>query len=206
MSQDRAQDAASASRPRDSRPCANHNCVMSAPRILLGRIGAAHGIRGDVLVASFTEPPESIASYGPLWDSSGTRTFRIHVVRVTAKGVIVRIDGVADRTAAEALRGTELWIERARLPAAEANEFYHVDLIGLRAVAPDGGIVGRVVAVENYGAGDLLDIRLEGTSRTELVPFTDAFVPEVDVAGGRVVVRIPEEAPDEDDDPQADRP
>lgn len=179
---------------------------MPNSRILLGRIVAAHGIRGDVLVASFTQRPEDIAAYGALSDAAGTRAFRLRVVRVTAKGVVARIEGVGDRSAAEALRGAELWIDRARLPAADANEFYHADLIGLAAVSPTGAVVGRVVGVENYGAGDLLDIRLEGTGRTELVPFTGAFVPEVDVAGGRLVVRMPDEAAEDDDGPEGGEP
>lgn len=179
---------------------------MPNSRILLGRIVAAHGIRGDVLVASFTQRPEDIAAYGALSDAAGTRAFRLRVVRVTAKGVVARIEGVGDRSAAEALRGAELWIDRARLPAADADEFYHADLIGLAAVSPTGAVVGRVVGVENYGAGDLLDIRLEGTGRTELVPFTDAFVPEVDVAGGRLVVRMPDEAAEDDDGPEGGEP
>jgi 16S rRNA processing protein RimM len=157
-------------------------------RILLGRIAGAHGLKGEVLVHAFTAAPEDIAAYGALEDASAERTLAVRVVRIGEKGVIARIEGVEDRTAAEALKGTELWLARERLPPPEAGEFYHADLIGLAAFAPDGTPVGTVVAVQNYGAGDLIEIRLAGSRRTELVPFTDAFVPEVDVAGGRVVV------------------
>jgi 16S rRNA processing protein RimM len=163
-------------------------------RILLGRIAGAHGIRGEVLIHTYTEAPENIGAYGALSDASGERQFKIKVVRVTPKGVIARVAGVADRNAAEALKGVELFVDRARLPAAADGEFYYADLVGLTAVNAEGGTVGKVVAVHNFGAGDLLEIRLTGSSKTELVPFRDAFVPEVDLAARRVVVVLPSAA------------
>jgi 16S rRNA processing protein RimM len=158
-------------------------------RILLGRIAAAHGIRGEVLVKTFTERAEDIASYGPLDDGRGS-TFKVEVVRVTPKGVVARIEGVGDRNGAEALKGAALYVDRARLPQTDEGEFYHADLIGLAAVDPEGCPLGEVVAVLNYGAGDLLEVRLAESGKTELVAFTDAFVPEVDLAARRVVVRL----------------
>ena len=134
-------------------------------RILLGRIAGAHGIRGEVLIKTFTEAPENIGAYGPLSDASGTRTFKIKSVRATPKGVVARLAGVDDRNAAEALKGIELYVERARLPAAAEGEFYHADLIGLTAVDGDGKPIGEIVAVQNFGAGDLLEIRLAGSSQ-----------------------------------------
>ena len=160
-------------------------------RILLGRIAGAHGIRGEVLIKTFTEAPENVGAYGPLSDESGTRIFKLKSVRATPKGVVARLQGVDDRNGAEALKGIALYIERERLPAAAEGEFYHADLIGLAAVDGDGKPVGEIVAVQNYGAGDLLEIRLAGSSKTELVPFTDAAVPEVDIAARRVVVVLP---------------
>lgn len=165
-------------------------------RILLGRIAGAHGIRGEVLVHTFTEAPENIGTYGALSDAGGTRQFKLKVVRVTPKGVVARVAGIDDRNAAETLKGVELYVERARLPAAE-GEFYYVDLVGLTAVDADGKTIGSVAAVQNFGAGDLLEIRLSGSSKTELVPFRDAFVPEVDLAARRVVVLLPSAAPDD---------
>jgi 16S rRNA processing protein RimM len=159
-------------------------------RVLLGRIAGAHGIRGEVLIRSFTERPEDIAAYGPLGDG-GSRTFQIESARATAKGVVARLSGIADRNAAEALKGTELYVERDRLPAAEEGAFYHADLIGLAAVDPEGRPLGEIVAVHNYGAGDLLEVRLAESGRTEFVAFTQAFVPEIDLAGGRAVVVLP---------------
>jgi 16S rRNA processing protein RimM len=160
-------------------------------RILLGRIAGARGIRGEVLIKTFTAAPENVGAYGPLSDESGTRTFKLKSARATPKGVVARLHGVDDRNGAEALKGIALYIERERLPAAAEGEFYHADLIGLAAVDGDGKPIGEIVAVQNYGAGDLLEIRLTGSSKTELVPFTDAAVPEVDIAARRVVVVMP---------------
>jgi 16S rRNA processing protein RimM len=159
-------------------------------RILLGRIAGAHGIRGEVLIRTFTERPEDIAAYGPP-DDGGGRTFRIEAARVTPKGVVARIAGVSDRDAAEALQGTQLYVDRDRLPAPGEGEFYHADLIGLAAVDPEGRPLGEIVGVHNYGAGDLLELRLAGSGKTELVAFTEAFVPEIDLAARRVVVLLP---------------
>lgn len=165
----------------------------------MGRIAAAHGIRGEVVVHSYADDPRDIAAYGPLADKSGTRAFVLKLIGVSSKGIVARIEGIGDRTAAEALRGTELYVERTQLPAPDPEEFYHVDLIGLEAVSPEGSPLGVIVGVENYGAGDLLDIRPVGGGQSAFVPFTEAFVPEVDLAAGRVIVRMPVEAADDDD-------
>ena len=141
-------------------------------RILLGRIAGAHGIRGEVVIHAYTASPEDIGAYGQLTDASGARSFQIEIVRVTPKGV-------------------ELYVDRDRLPAAAEGEFYHADLIGLAAVDPAGQAIGEIVGVQNYGAGDLLEIRLAGSAKTELVPFTDACVPEVDVRAKRAVIVLP---------------
>lgn len=166
-------------------------------RILLGRIAGAHGIRGEVVIHAYTGAPEDIGAYGPLADADGVRSFAIASARATAKGVVARIKGVADRNAAEALKGVELYVDRARLPAAADGEYYHADLIGMAAVDAEGNPVGEIVAVQNFGAGDLLEVRLVGSHKTEFVSFTDAAVPEVDIAAGRVVVVMP--AADETD-------
>jgi 16S rRNA processing protein RimM len=164
-------------------------------RILMGRIVGAHGIRGDVLIDSYASEPQAIAAYGPLQTEDGSRQFKLSVVRLSAKGVIGHIAGIDDRTAAEKLKGLALYVDRGRLPDAGEDEFYRADLVGLTAEDPDGGKIGSIVAVENYGAGDILELRLEGQSKTELIPFSDAFVPVVDIAGGRVVVILPQAEP-----------
>jgi 16S rRNA processing protein RimM len=160
-------------------------------RILIGRITAAHGIRGDVVVDSFTSEPQALDAYGQLESEDGTRRIELSVERVTPKGVIAHVKGVDDRNGAEALKGFALYVDRARLPAAADDEYYHADLVGLAAEDSQGRKLGTIVAVENFGAGDILELRLDGRAKTELIPFSDAFVPIVDVAGGRVVVALP---------------
>ena len=167
--------------------------MSTAPQnlILLGHISSAHGIRGEVVVKSYTADPADIASYGPLTDKTGTKTYELSVVRLDKKGVIARVKGIADRTAAETLRGTELYILRESLPEADDDELYHADLIGLAAVTADGTLVGDVVAIQNFGAGDLLEIRLTGTERTEFVPSDEDFVPAIDLDTRRVTIVMP---------------
>lgn len=173
----------------------------SAKRILLGRISAAHGIRGDVLVKSYAAAAADIAAYGPLSSADGMRSFRLKALRTTAKGgVICHIAGVDDRNAAEALAGTDLYVDRARLPPPADGEYYHVDLIGLSAVDPYGELLGEVIAIHNYGASDLLEVRVLNQPATELVPLTESFVLSVDLAAGRIVVALPQTAPDDDTD------
>jgi 16S rRNA processing protein RimM len=155
-------------------------------RILLGRIAGAHGLKGDVLIHSFAEVPESIAAYGPLSDAAGRKTHTITRARATAKGVVARLAGIADRAAAEELKGVELYVARERLPPPAEDEFYHADLIGLLAVDPEGRPFGRIAAIHNFGAGDLIEIALAGSGKTELVPFSATTVP-----AGRAVIVLP---------------
>jgi 16S rRNA processing protein RimM len=166
--------------------------AKEADRVLLGHIGAAHGIRGEVVVVTYTAEPEAIAGYGPLEDEAGSAKFALTVVRTSGKGLICRVAGISDRNAAEALRGTGLYLPRSRLPPPQAEEFYLADLIGLVAVDSEGRTIGSVVAVQNFGAGDLVEIRLAGTRRSEFLPFTKVCVPLVDLDGGRIVVAPPD--------------
>lgn len=161
--------------------------------ILLGRAGAAHGIKGDVSVTTFTGDPAAIGSYGALTDKTGSKSYKVRVVRLTPKGsVIARFEGVNDRNGAEAMNGIDLYVERQSLPAAAEGEYYHADLIGLKAVDPNGAAVGEIIAVENFGAGDLLEIRLAGGGDTAFVPFTNACVPAIDIEAARATVIMPE--------------
>lgn len=161
-------------------------------RVLLGTIASAHGIRGEVVLRTYTGDPEAIAGYGPLSDSDGRRNFKIKSARLTPKGVIARLDGIADRNAAEALRGVDLYVARARLPKPADKEYYYADLIGLSARNEGGEEIGWIVNVVNFGAGDLLEIRFNDTKQTDYVPFTDACVPNVDVGAGFVTLVMPE--------------
>lgn len=170
-----------------------------AKRVVVARIGAAHGIRGEVRVKSFTAVPTDVSAYGPLEAADGRR-FTVAAARPVPASpdmLVVRFREVADRNAAEALNGTELSIPRERLPAPDEDEFYHADLIGLAAVAPDGAPLGRVIAIPNYGAGDLLEIA-PPAGPTLLVPFTRVHVPDIDLAAGRLSVVLPEEVEGED--------
>ncbi len=161
-------------------------------RVLLGRIGAAHGLKGEVRLLSYVDDPQAIAGYGPLEDEAGARSFTIAALRPVKDGLIARLEGVTDRTAAEALKGTDLYAPRARLPRAEDDEWYHTDLVGLVAVSADGAALGQVVSVQNYGAGDLLEVRPATGGETVLVPFTRDIVPEVDVEAGWLLMLPPE--------------
>ena len=166
-------------------------------RVCVGEIVGAHGIRGLVRLRSYTEDPAAVAGYGPLDDEAGRRRFLVRLQSPVKDGWIARLDGVADRTVAESLRGTRLYVDRAVLPEPEEDEFYHADLIGLRAErVGEGGlgpqVLGTVLALHDFGGGPMLEVRLpEG--RTIAVPFTKAAVPVVDLAGGRVVVDPPME-------------
>ncbi len=182
----------------------------TARRILLGQIASAHGIRGEILVRTFTGDPAAIATYGPLSDKSGTRSFRLKIVRVTDKGVIARVEGVADRTAAEPLKGTELYVERSKLPPPADDEFYHADLVGLGVELEDGTAYGIVRAVVNFGAGDLVEVSRAGLPSSELIPFTKANVPTIDFSVGRITIVPPvmvgEPEPQQDQAASADDP
>lgn len=161
--------------------------------VRLGRITGAHGIKGEVVIQASTERPEDVAAYGPVTDAEGRRHFTIESVRATGKGVIARLAGIADRTAAETLKGTDLYVPRDRLPPARDGEYYATDLIGLEARDASGVLIGRVVDVPNYGAGDLLEIDPGDGRTTLLVTITEATVPEIDIAQGRLTVAMPAE-------------
>ncbi len=177
-------------------------------KVCLGVVVGAHGVRGEVRVKPYTEEPKGVAGYGPVETRTGRR-FKIAAVGLAKGTVICRLEGVADRDEAEALRGTELFVDRARLPEMDEEEgWYHADLIGLSAVGMDGVVYGRVVAVENFGAGDLLEIERAEGGPSVYLPFTDGNVPEVDIAGQRVVIDPPagifDEGPAEEDAGEAE--
>jgi 16S rRNA processing protein RimM len=161
---------------------------MICGRVCLGQIGAAHGVRGEVRLRSFTSDPLAIASYGPLETEDG-RSFEIKSLRPAKDHFVAQLYGVADRRAAQRLTNLKLYVPRERLPEpTEPNEFYHADLIGLSAVDAAGARLGTVVAIHNFGAGDLLELRPDDGGATELVSFDMASVPTVDVASGRIVL------------------
>ena len=161
----------------------------------LAQIGAPHGVRGEVHLKSFTAEPEAVAGYGSLQSEDGRRNFEIEALRPARSGLIARLRGVDDRSAAEALRGLYLYVSRAQLPATDdANTFYLADLIGLSIVDTQGASVGTVAGVRNFGAGDLLEVLPNDGGPTVLLPFTEAVVPEIDLTARKLVLHPPQGA------------
>ncbi|WP_173975174.1 ribosome maturation factor RimM [Magnetospirillum sp. LM-5] len=168
-------------------------------RVCVGAIVGAHGVRGQVRVKSFTDDPADVAAYGPVESEDGKRRFGLKVVGQSKGLVIAWIDGVTDRNAAEAMKGTRFFVPRDRLPEPEEDEFFYSDLAGLIAFGVDGAEMGRVRGVANFGAGEVLEIQLRDGGSI-MVPFTKACVPQVDVAKGRLVVDPPSFAEEDEDD------
>ena len=166
---------------------------MGTPRdqVLVGVIVGAHGIKGEVKLKSFTSEPSSIGRYGPLQTSLGQQ-FEITRLKAAKDDFIASLKGVADRNEAEALKGTELFVARKKLPKLKTHEAYAHDLMGLDVVLENGSKLGKLVGMPNYGAGDLLEVAVDGNSETVLIPFTNAFVPQEDFSTGKIIVNLPD--------------
>lgn len=160
-------------------------------KVCIGEFAGAHGVRGLVKLRSFTAAPGDVVSYGPLTDEEGKRTFAVTLTGMAKDAFLAKVEGVATREEAQALNGVRLFVDRDHLPKPEdEEEYYHADLIGLRVERLDGVVVGTVKAVHEFGAGDVLEVA--GTDgRIELLPFTLAVVPVVDLESGRIVVDPP---------------
>jgi 16S rRNA processing protein RimM len=169
---------------------------VAAP-ICVARIGAAHGVRGAVKLWPFTEDPLAVMDYGPLTTKDGARQFEVTHARPAKDHLVATIKGVATREDAERLNGIELYIAREKLPATDHDEYYHADLIGLAAVNAANEPIGRVLAIHNFGAGDIIEIA-PPSGPTMLLPVTNAVVPTVDLANGRVVIELPQEIEGDD--------
>ena len=166
---------------------------MAAP-ICVARIGAAHGVRGAVKLWTFTEDPLAVRDYGPLMTKDGARQFEVANARPAKDHLVATFKGVTTREDAERLNGIELYVARDRFPQIkESDEFYIADLVGLQAVDKHDAVIGDVVAVHNFGAGDLIELKLPDVRDTVLLPFSDAVVPSVDIAGGKIVIEMPAE-------------
>ena len=159
--------------------------------VCVGAVAGAFGVRGEARIKSFCAEPEAIAGYGPLTTEDGARQFTLSITRPVKGGFAARIEGVASREEAEALKGTRLYARRDKLPALAEDEFYHADLIGLTVVDTGGAEIGRVRAIHDHGAGDMLEVTGPGGAMV-LIPFTGAAVPRVDIAAGRIVADPPE--------------
>ena len=161
-------------------------------QVCVARIGAAHGVRGAVKLWTFTEDPFAVKEYGPLSTKDGARHFELESAREAKDHLVVTFKGVATRNDAERLNGIELYIARDKLPDTDDDEYYHADLIGLDAVTTADEPLGRVIAIHNFGAGDIIEIA-PPSGTTILLPFSNAVVPTVDISGGRVVIELPQE-------------
>jgi 16S rRNA processing protein RimM len=169
---------------------------VAAP-ICVARIGAPHGVRGAVKLWTFTEDPLAVKRYGPLMAKDGARQFEVTHAREAKDHLVANFKGIATREEAEKLNGLELYVAREKLPATDDDEYYHADLIGLAAVTSANESLGRVIAIHNFGAGDIIEIA-PPQGVTMLLPFTNAVVPTVDLKGGRVVIELPQEIEGED--------
>jgi 16S rRNA processing protein RimM len=159
--------------------------------ICVGMITGAHGVRGLLRLRSFTEDPETIMAYDELTDEDGKKSFAITIKSAAKDFFIAEMDGVKTKEAADALRNTKLYVSRKDLPKTGKREYYEADLIGLAVQDKKGGDHGKVLAIHNHGAGTFLEIG-KGKSDSFMLPFTDAYVPEVDIKAGQVVVDVPE--------------
>jgi 16S rRNA processing protein RimM len=171
-------------------------------KIFLGQIGAAHGIKGQVRIATHTQDPEAIGSYGPLDTDRPGLTIVLTKVRLQKNVVIAHIKGISDRTAAEQLNGVSLFVDRDKLPETDdEDDFYHTDLIGLEARLETGVVIGKVSAIPNFGAGDLIEIRDPQSGDTYLYPFTKAVVPHVHIADGFLTIVVPLDVEEGEEEP-----
>jgi len=164
--------------------------VNSTRRVCLGIITGARGIRGEVRIRTFTERPEDIAKYGPLTDETGVLKFKLSEPKPVKDSVAAHIEGIADRSGAEDLKGTHLYVDRGSLPELDPEEFYHADLVGMRVTSEDGEKIGTVAAVHNFGAGDVLEID-QGQEASFFTPFTRDSVPLLDVENGSLILIVP---------------
>ncbi len=167
---------------------------MSSPRICVAQIGAPHGVRGEMRLQSFTQDPVDFASYGTLQLDNPEKKLELQSARPQKEMFLVKFKGIDDRDAAALLTNQKLYVCRDQLPLLEEQDddtFYHIDLIGLN-IRYDGAIIGRVVAVPDFGAGDLLEMRIEGQPQTTYLPFLKVFVPMIDIAKGELTITPPE--------------
>jgi 16S rRNA processing protein RimM len=172
-------------------------------KVCVARIGAAHGVRGAVKLWTFTEDPFAVKAYGPLWTKDDARHLELTSAREAKDHLVATFKGIETREDAERLNGVELYVARDQLPVTEDDEYYHADLIGLAAVTTSDEPLGRVIAIHNFGAGDIIEIA-PPSGTTLLLPFTNAVVPTVDISGGRVVIELPKEVEGDAPDRQAE--
>lgn len=164
----------------------NHICV--------GAFSGSYGVNGEVRLKSFCADPEAIADYSPLTTDDGKRSYGISLTRSIKGALVAKVDGITNKEDADTLKGIRLFAKRDQLPALPDDEFYYTDLVGLTVLDTGGTVLGKVHAVQNHGASDLLEVIVSGSSATVLLPFTNEVVPTVDLTAGRIIVDPPEGA------------
>jgi 16S rRNA processing protein RimM len=170
---------------------------MTSKLILVGRVSGAFGVRGEVRISTYTEDPLALGRYKTLLRDDGAKALTVTSARVAKGGIIARCPEITTKEQADALRGLRLHVHRDSLPApTDKDEFYLADLIGLSAATPEGEALGKVKAVHNFGAGDILEIDPGSGRSTLYLPFTYAHVPQVEIAEGRIVAILPVDDPD----------
>ncbi len=169
---------------------------MPQDRVCVGAISGAFGVRGEAKLKCFTAEPKAVASYGPLQSEDGQRVFDIKITRTIKGGLAARLSGVETREEVEALKGTRLYVDRSVLPPTDEDEFYYADLIGLVVEDQNGEKLGKIKAVHEYGAGDVIEYQPVGGGESLMLSFTREIVPKVDVAGGKIIVVPPEDDTD----------
>ena len=162
-----------------------------ANRVCIARIGAPHGVRGAVRLHAFTADPADVTAYGPLETEDGARRLKVKSLRPAKNALVAVIEGLNDREDADRLKNVRLFVDRSKLPAPDEDEWYHADLVGLDVRNGAGDTVGTVASMQNFGGGDLMEIRYEGMRQTVYVPFTREAVPAIEVAKGFVIVDPP---------------
>jgi 16S rRNA processing protein RimM len=159
--------------------------------LLMAEIAGAQGVKGAVKLKTFGDDPGALVDYPPLTDTKSGRTYQIDTIAPHGNIWIATIEGIADRTAAEKLFGTKLYLSKAELPKIKKKDtYYHADLIGLSAVKKDGEALGTIIAVANFGAGDLIEVK-PPKGQSFYVPFTKAAVPDVDLEKKTVTIDPP---------------
>ncbi len=165
---------------------------MTDKRICIGAITGAFGVKGEVRLKSFCADPEAIGDYGALYTEDGSASYEVEITRAVKNGFSANVSGVRTKEEADALKGVRLFADRDALPSLPDDEYYHTDLIGLEVYDTGGQRLGKVTAVHNHGAGDLLEVTGPGMKTPVLLPFTLAAVPTVDLTAGRVIADPPE--------------
>lgn len=178
-------------KPDNTRHGRHASSSTEATLVAIGVITGAQGIRGQVKLRSFTDDPHAITEYGALMNATGTKRYELRIDGANKSGLVASVKGVTDRNAAEALKGTELFVDKRNIPAAAEDEFYYDDLIGLDVRDASGATLGKVFALYNFGAGDIIEIQLSAGGK-EMYPFTCQNFPEVRVSEGYILAELPE--------------